>query len=247
MSTNSVNCDPYVGYANGYCGDITLDRSFWPVGIFDVYESFSEWAEENPDDPGFEYMAAACAYELHPRDPGGEFSCGPFAPILVACDTGVCIYPTLLEDVGDEILEVWSGCAPHDYLHPLVGARLSDLLWVRRHGDAHRRCREAIAAYVEIASLRGVKASERVDGLTRAIALCHESDELHLLPTVLKATAQLVEELLDAPGEICAAAVDAAWMLAEHGYDWADLLRTVRDGKRTVRDACTHCGHQDSQ
>ena len=65
-----MNCLPYVGYANGYCGDITLDRSFWPVGIHDVYESFRDWATEQPgDDPGFEYMAAACAYELHPRDP----------------------------------------------------------------------------------------------------------------------------------------------------------------------------------
>ena len=107
------------------------------------------------------------------------------------------IYPAPLEYVPEDTVDVWSEFAAVEELHPLMRARLADLLWVRRHESSWPWVRVAIDAYVQVAAMSGMAMDERVRNIARAAEICRESPEHASPESDLMESIQAVSAQLD--------------------------------------------------
>ena len=117
---------------------------------------------------------------------------GVFAPRIEWDDAA---FPEPLEDIRDEMLEVWSAYADALHESPVARSRLHDLLWVRRHSDApFRHAQMAADAYLELAS--NWKGLRLVECLSRALEIGVETnDEKRIAAAVELVIAEVEAEL----------------------------------------------------
>ena len=132
-------------------------------------------------------------------------------------------YPEPLSEVVDDVLGVWSECALDESLHPLVRSRLADLLWVRRHDPRRRWFEIAVTSYADLAAT-DVEVLERCDGLSRAVAICKESNHLTLIISPLEALSHLARHSLDTAEDQYGVVAGALRTLAENDHPCSDLL-----------------------
>ena len=214
-------CTPVV---NDVCAELSKVGEWPEVGLMvsDVGDRLGQ-LDESPDEQASKALVVACQFGLGYVDDEDPFSCGPYSPKAVLRQGDQILASPLPGEVGDEMLEVWAAYADDESLHPLVRARLADLLWVRKHSDRGRWAQLAIETYVESA-VPEVWICERFDGLARAVDICREANRQDLMVEPLDALAALAQEALDAPTDLYGPAASALIVLAHNGRPCAEML-----------------------
>ena len=183
---------------NEVCRELT-ESSDGRFGIDDVHEGLNDRAKANQDDRVLRALGDACAYQFAPNCQGGGedrfgLSLGPYSPKYIVPELGVSPMP--IGSVADEVLDIWREHAADGSLHPLVRARLADLLWVRKHDRRRRWFEVAVDSFLELADIEAVRLWERGAGLIRACIICDESNHRGLRTRPVERLAQLVGNTL---------------------------------------------------
>ncbi len=182
-------------------------------------------AKESPNDETWRALSYACNYHMNGSDP---LACGPYAPMFLfpEGEQYVRVFPTPLERVGTDVLDVWVEFANEDALHPLPRARLADLLWVRRHGDQGKWINVAVDAYTACAAIPQVHIVERGNMLARAVVICQESNNQDRVrkEAALSALADLARTVIDSDDDSFGVVGRALVALTDAGYRCEDIL-----------------------
>ena len=207
---------------NAVCADLGVDPER-RLTITTVERLLYGLANNEPEDVTLRALAEACAYRSHPEGHDSPFACGPYVPMIPPAEDGVPGYPAPLNVVEDDGLAVWVEFARDGSLHPLVRARLADLLWARRQAPQQEWFTTAIESYVDLETT-DVEIFELVDGLSRAADICKESSHLDLMVKPLDALSRLVRAALDADDGPYGVVVRALRTLADNGHPCTGLI-----------------------
>ena len=191
-----------------------------------LHNQLNDVAQEDPRDAGLRALVSGCAYCLTSPGSGDIGVDGPFAPMVVLPDDtsgNVRVYPCPLGDVDDDVLSAWAELAADRSLHPLVRARLADLLWVRRHQPTRRWFEAAVEAYVQVAET-DAEIVEIEGGLRRAVAICDEANRSDLRREPLAALERLARRTLSADTDLYGICGRALQTLAWSGWPFSELL-----------------------
>ena len=182
-------------------------------------------AKESPDDETWRALSNACNYHTNGS---GPLAHGPYAPMFVfpEGEHHVSVFPTPLDRVEPDILDVWVECANDDTLHPMPRARLADLLWVRKHGNRGKWINVAVDAYTTCAAIPEVHIVERGNMLARAVAICEESNnqDPDRKDAALTALADLARTVIDSDSDSFGVAARALDALIDAGYRCEDIV-----------------------
>ena len=107
------------------------------------------------------------------------------------------VFPPAPRWLPADTLDVWAQYAQESDLHPLLRARLADLLWVRKHQPQHRWHEKAIAAYVEQVDQPETKDLDRENAAIRAVNLSRGTNQTALEQSAYDALRRLVVSLLE--------------------------------------------------
>ena len=222
MPEQHPNPNHYAQTINSVCADLGGDPER-RLTIKDVERRLYGLAKDEPEDATLRALAEACAYRSHPEGHDSPFACGPYAPMIPPHEDGGPGYPAPLREAEDEVLAVWGEFARDESLHPLMRARLADLLWARRHAPQQEWFTTAVKSYVDLEST-DVEILELVDGLSRAVDICKESSHLDLMVEPLEALSRLARDTLDADDGPYGAVVGALRTLAGNDHPCTDLI-----------------------
>ena len=192
-----------------------------------LHNHLNEFARENPQDARLRALVDGCAYCLTNPERGDIGADGPFAPMFVLPDDTsgkVRVYPRPLGDVDDDVLGAWAELAADVSLHPLVRARLADLLWVRRHQPTRRWFQAAVEAYVQVAD-SDAEIVEIEAGLRRAVSICDEANRSDLRREPLAALERLARRTLSESIGLYGVCGRVLQTLAASGWPLAELLK----------------------
>ena len=223
MMSQTSSAGRYSQIVNRICTDLAVN-SDWRFNINSVHRRLHELATEQPEDATLRALAVACAYRMQREGQASAPTRGPFAPMVeLFGEYDGQVNPTPLDVVGEDVLDIWCGCAVDESLHPLVRSRLADLLWARRRGTPHPWFRVAVDAYSGLASTE-VWIVERCGGLERAIAICKESNHRDLLSGPLDALRELIRRSLATSDGQYGVVAHALQKLADNDHPCSDLL-----------------------
>ena len=223
MSAQHVNPRDYSQIVNGICADLA-DGPDRQLRIGEVHERLQELAQAEPQDPTLQALSDACAYHFVNLDDESALAYGSYAPMAVLPQGGGLVaYPTPLDRVAGELLDVWGECARDESMHPLVRARLADLLWTRRHNQQSRWFMVAVESYVDLAAA-SVEVLEREGGLRRAVAICKESNHRTLMSGPVEALRHLIRHSLDTAEDEYGVVARALKTLADSDHSCSDLV-----------------------
>ena len=207
---------------NDACQDIAASGG--SVRLHHVHDHLKQVADTSPDDAAWKHLAEACAYSL--GVPLTSDSGGPYAPELELRDGEQwLIYPPHLETRDDSVLAAWQLCAQDDAMHPLVRARLADLLWVRDASRPPLWHKIAVDSYLESAGDPQLEMADRAAGLRRAVQIATKANQG--TDDVLTALANLVYEALAAPKQRPSVVIRSIKTLAANGYDCDPLIEAA--------------------
>ena len=216
------NASAYTAAINAACAD--LAASGGSVRLRSVHDHLHQLAAASPEDAAWRHLAEACAYRLGvavTSDAGG-----PYAPERELRDgERWLIYPPHLETADDNVLATWHLCAQSDDLHPLVRARLADLLWTRNVARPPLWHKIAVDSYLASASDPQLEMADREAGLRRAVQIATEANQD--TADVLTALANLAGEALTAPRQRPAVVIRSIKTLATNGHDCGPLIETA--------------------
>ena len=194
----------YIDVINRACSELAEvsvqgDGSFTTSKLGDRLQ---ELFKESPGDKVWRALSYACHYHF---GGSGPFAYGPYEPMFVFPTDGdqYSVFPTPLDRVESDLLEVWAAQASVEEMHPMPRARIADLLWVRKHGDRAKWIKIAVEAYTTAAAIPEVHVVERGKMLGRAVAICQESrnQDPKLRADALIALAELAEESISSTDE----------------------------------------------
>lgn len=228
MTSQSAAVSPYVEIVADECArlDHKQDGSFM---IHSVYDRLHALSKDRPDDAMLRALTHACGYHMDLEARDDPFACGAFGPMwVIPQGDGVSVFPVPLDDVDADVLDLWSALASEDAMHPIVRARLADLLWTRRHRGPGPWFRVAVPAYLDVANTN-VHIVERSDGLGRAADICCEAKQRDLLDRVLDAVVRLVQESLSRTDGEFGIVIRGLHVLADNGLDCAELVAAASD------------------
>lgn len=168
--------------------------------LFRIGSTFKEQADE-PENPVVRAVVWMLGYRfVEASDASSRSRYGsPFAP---AWELHESVFPPYLDELPDseEVLGIWTELAGL-VRHPLVKARVSDLLWcVASGGDRHQHARNAIEAYLSAAAPTDddERLLDTVRGLGRALELSLEINDLELAGRVRDRSTQMLQHELQA-------------------------------------------------
>ncbi|WP_419921919.1 hypothetical protein [Candidatus Poriferisodalis sp.] len=197
MNDNNPEFDQFVQTVNNFCAELENGARGGQLSTFCVRRRLELLDEEDSDGESvYHALATACGYDtlLSNSKPDLELACGDFVPSLVDFDTdGMSVFPCPLSRVTERTLRIWRGCAGEDDLHPIVRARLADLLFARDSGDTTRWAWTALFAYLEVSVNPHAPSHERAFALLRAITLCSELREVQLLDKIMEAAVRDID------------------------------------------------------
>ena len=228
MASETADMSKYVEIVAQVCArlDAEQDRSFT---IYSVHDRLHALSKDQPDAAALRALAHACGYHMEPKGQDDPFACGAFAPMFVMPrENGVSVFPVPLDGVEADVLDMWSVLASEDAMHPIVRARLADLLWTRRHRGPEPWFGAAVAAYLDLAATE-VHIVERSAGLVRAADTCREANQSELLDRVLDAVVRLVQESLDRARDEPGIVIPGLHVLADNEYDCAGLISAASE------------------
>ena len=212
----------YTQTINSVCADLGGDPE-QRLTIKTVERRLYGLTNDEPADATLRALAEACAYRARLEGHDSPFACGPYAPMLPPHEDGGPAYPAPLREVEDDVLAVWAEFARDESLHPLVRARLADLLWARRHAPQQEWFTTAVKSYVDLAAT-DVESLDLVDGLSRAVDICKESSHLDLMVEPLEALSRLARDTLDTDDGPYGPVVGALRTLASNDHPCTDLI-----------------------
>ena len=131
-------------------------------------------------------------------DDEGRQLFGPFGPMFEGTlESGEPFrVPQDLGDVSPDVRELWGWCARAE-VHPVVRARLADLLWVVKEGVApHEWALLAIESYVAASQVDWDDTIELRNGLIRALELCRLLNQPDKEGPVVRAAAKMAQNSL---------------------------------------------------
>ena len=192
-----------------------------------LHNQLNDLVQEDPQDAGLRALVHGCAYCLASPGGGDIGVDGPFAPMVMlpnGMSGNVRVYPRPLGDVDDDVLGAWAELAADVSLHPLVRARLADLLWVRRYQPTRRWFQAAVEAYVQLAEA-DVEIVEIEAGLRRAVEICGEANRGDLRSEPLAALERLARRTLSEDAGLYGVCGRALQTLAGSGWQFSELLK----------------------
>lgn len=207
---------------NASCVDIAASGG--SVRLHDVHDYLNQLALASPADAAWKHLAEACAYRL--GVPVTSDAGGPYTPEVELRDGEQwLIYPPHLETRDDDVLATWRLCAVDDDLHPLVRARLADLLWARGVARPPLWHKIAVDSYLASAIDPQLELADREAGLRRAVQISTETNQD--TAAALSALANLASEALTAPKQRPAVVIRSIKTLAANGYDCDPLIKAA--------------------
>ena len=204
---------------------VAATRGHLTMTALHVY--LSDLARDDPQDARLRALVDGCAYCVTSPGRGDIGVDGPFAPMVMLPDHtsgAVRVYPRPLGDVDDDVLGAWAELAADVSLHPLVRARLADLLWVRRYQPTRRWFQTAVEAYVQLAET-DAEIVESEGGLRRAVEICDESNRSDLRSEPLAALERLTRRTLRKDIGLYGVSGRALQTLAASGWPFSKLLK----------------------
>ncbi len=223
MTLEVADITRYVEIVARECAQIDAEQDRY-FTIHSVHDRLHALSKDQPDAAALRALAHACGYHMEPKSQDNPFACGAFAPMFVMPqENGVSVFPVPLDDVEADVLDMWSVLASEDGMHPIVRARLADLLWTRRHPGPEPWFGPAVVAYLDLAAT-DVHIVERSAGLVRAADVCKEANQPELLDRVLDAVVRLVQESLDRARDEPGIVIPGLHVLADNEYDCAELV-----------------------
>ena len=151
---------------------------------------------------------------------------GPFGPFFEgALESGEPYrIPQDLGEVSSDVIEVWRLCALED-VHPVVRARLADLLWeVKQGATPHVWALLAVDSYAASVDAEWDNPIEVRDGLFRAHELCLLLNQPDRNGPVLAALADIAERSLGSKSREPGVVIPVLEVLAERGEPTAKQL-----------------------
>ena len=228
MTQEVADTTRYVEIVARECAHIDAEQDRY-FTIHSVHDRLHALSKDQPDDAVLRALAVACGYHMEPEALDGPYVCGPFGPMWVMPqENGVSMFPGPLDRVEDDVLDLWGVCASEDAMHPIVRARLADLLWTRRHRGPTLWFRVAVLAYLDLADTCA-EVVERTEGLQRSEAICKEANQPDLLNRVLDAVTRLVQESLDRARDEPGIVIRGLHVLADNKYDCAALVTAATE------------------
>ena len=216
------NASAYVAAINAACEGIAASDG--SVRLRNLHDNLNQLAHASPEDAVWKHLAEACAYRLGvplTSDVGG-----PYSPdVELRNGEQWLIYPPHLETRDDNVLATWQLCAVDHDLHPLVRARLADLLWTRDVARPPLWHKIAVDSYLASASDSQLEMVDREAGLRRAVQIATETNQD--TADVLIALANLAGEALTAPKQRPAVVIRSIKTLAANGYDCDPLIEAA--------------------
>ena len=155
------------------------------------YEIDSEFTKRagSPEEAIVRAAASALQYSLSESDEPRRKKYGPFVPRL---EIGDAAFPPYTRDLQDDVLATWEQLAAL-VKSPLVAARLHDLVWVTRYGDArHEHARAAIGNYISATKLAHCEGLEPFSFLDRALDLSREINSPEFIGRIAKRAIELL-------------------------------------------------------
>ena len=214
----------YVQITEEACAGLAAsDGRFDMVALHDHLHGL---AKDDSTDATLRALVHGCGYRLTTPTSGDIGAYGPFAPMFVLRDDtadGMRAYPRHLREIDDDILGVWAEFAADVSLHPLLRARLADLLWVRHREPARRWFQAAVEAYVQLADT-AVESVDVGDGLQRAVVICDEANHGDLRREPLAALERLARRTVTADSDLYGVCGRALQTLAKSGWPFSELL-----------------------
>ena len=181
--------------------------------VDDVHNVLHKLWKETEDDDDLRALAVAFGYlmnnskgyrsMLDDAEDGQPVSEGPFGPMFEIKNpegNGGSASPPALRRLPIAMLDVWVKYAQEPALHPLLGARLADLLWTRKYEQQHRWHETAVRAYIELVDRQEVESLERERGVIRAVNLSRESKQPTLEQSAWDALNRFVVMILEEDG-----------------------------------------------
>ncbi len=217
----------YIDVTNQLCSDMVTASadSDLQCRISKLGDRLQALARESSEDETWRALSYACNYHMNGS---GPLAYGPYAPMFVfpEGEHHVSVFPTPLDRVETDMLDVWVDCANDDTLHPMPRARLADLLWVRKHGDRGKWINVAVDAYTACAAIPEVHIVERGDMLARALAICEESNnqDPQRKQAALTALADLARTVIDSDSDSFGVVGRALVALIDAGYRCEDMV-----------------------
>lgn len=151
---------------------------------------------------------------------------GPFGPSFESIlESGETLrFPQDLGEVGPDAIEAWRLCALED-VHPVVRARLADLLWEAREGGSpHDWAFLAIDSYVAAAVVVWGDPLELRDGLFRALELCRSLNQPDREGPIVRALINSAESSLDEGVQEPGVVIPILELLSERGDSATEQL-----------------------
>ena len=179
MSTSAPDFSQYADTVTSICTKRQNDDRLHPMTTNDVHSCLEGFCDRFPrNQRTYRALSLACAYDRAPlgieASIGARLNYGPFAPLLVWFDEdSMHLFPVPLDQLPKETVDAWIGIAAVSDLHPLVAARLADLLCVCRPADAHPWRLRAIEAYAQVSICQRIDSEERDFALKRLDNLKH--------------------------------------------------------------------------
>ena len=154
---------------------------------------WSEFRRRAGDDDSPAAMATlwSLAYGLIESSSGGQRDTygGPYRPLAEFADG---VYPPYVDTLHEhgEVLTVWQELSSL-VSSPAAAARISDLLWVTRHGsEPHKHARAAVAHYIAAAKSTECDGLSVAQFLDRALELAREVNAVDLATPALEHTVE---------------------------------------------------------
>ena len=234
--TSSTEHLPHLETLQESCTELaTAEDSRFTVG--NVHDALHELWKENEDDDDLRALAVASGYVMNnskeyrsmldDAEDGQPLSEGPFGPMFEFKNpegNEGSASPPALRRLPTAMLDVWVAYAQEPALHPLLRARLADLLWTRKYEQQHRWHEIAVRSYVDLVDHPEVESLERANGVIRAVNLSRESRQTTLEQSAWDALNRFVAMLLDEDGEHYGAVARCLDHLVTHGQPCDELV-----------------------
>ena len=233
--TSSAEHLPHLATLQRTCTELaTADDDRFTVGK--VGDTLNKLLKESEDDDDLRALAVAFSYvmnnskgyrsSLDDAEDAQPLSEGPFGPMfeLKNSENEWVISPPAPRRLLTATLDVWVKYAQEPVLHPLLRARLADLLWVRKHEQQHRWHEIAVGAYIELVDHPEIQALERERAVIRAVNLSRESRQTSLEQSAWDALNRFVAMLLKEDGGHYGPMARCVDHLVTHGQPCDELV-----------------------
>ena len=233
--TSSAEHLPHLATLQRTCTELaTAENDRLTAG--DIHRALHRRWKETEDDDELRALAVAFEYlmenrkgyrsSLNDAEDGQPLSEGPFGPMfeLKNSENEWIFSPPAPRRLPTATLDTWVKYAQEPALHPLLRARLADLLWVRKHEQQHRWHEIAVRAYIELVDHSEIQVLERESAVIRAVNLSRESRQTSLEQSAWYALNCFVAMLLEEDGSHYGPLARCLDHMATHGQPCDELV-----------------------